>query len=119
MKSAVAAALSALLLVGTAAPGLAASACAGWSNLALGYKDMNFNDARARQACVYDVREQASRAGYRPVISGDSLFFWFGNDVVAVRCMTRTLVSFAAFHRYDNQACPLQDRIKFSLRLLD
>jgi hypothetical protein len=37
--------------------------------------------------------------------------------MVAARCMSRTLVAFSAYHHSDNQACPLQDRVKFTLRL--
>jgi hypothetical protein len=117
MRSAAFAALSALLLLGMGSSGFAASGCTGWGHLAVGHRDTNFYDDRARQACVRDVIEQTSRAGLRPSTVGDTLFFWFGNDMVAARCMSRTLVAFSAYHRHDNQACPLQDRVKFTLRL--
>jgi hypothetical protein len=117
MRSGALAAVSALLLLGAASTsGLAASACTGWVHLDAGYPDTNLNDIRASQACAQDVAYQARRAGYNGKLIDTTVFFWFGNDVVTARCLSRTVVALAAYHRYNDRACPLLDRIKLSLR---
>jgi hypothetical protein len=114
---AVLASLSALLLVGAGASGgLAASACTSWIHLEARYKDTNLYDTRGREECMRDVESQTSRAGYKSSVNVDTLFFWFGDDVVTARCMSRTLVAFASYDYRSRDACPLLNQIKNTLR---
>lgn len=109
--------LSALLLLGAGSSGgLAASACTSWIHLAAGYKDTNLYDTRSRDECVRDVQRQTKQAGYTSSVNVDTLFFWFGDDVVTARCMSRTLVAFASYDYRSRDACPLLNQIKDTLR---
>src|SRR5262245_39307134 len=109
--------LSALLLLGTGATGgFAASACTSWVHLEARFKDTNLYDTRSREECVRDVEYQTQRAGYTSSVNVDTLFFWFGDDVVTARCMSRTLVAFAAYDYRSRDACPLLNQIKNTLR---
>jgi hypothetical protein len=118
MKSgALLAGLSALLILGAGPSAYAAAACTGWAHLsAAGYKDMNLEDDTARAACVREVEAQTRQAGYTSQVNADTLFFWFGNDVVTARCMSRTLVAFSSYDNGAEDACPLMNRIREHLR---
>ena len=70
-----------------------------------------------RDGCVDMVRDKTSRAGFKHNLSGDTLIFWFDNDVVTARCIADySIIAFSAYHRQDNEACPLSDRIWNALR---
>ena len=112
-----AAAFAGLLFVSAAAqPGRAAAACTDWVHLAGGPRDMEMNNDRGKNSCVRDVESQAQKAGYRSQTTQDTLFFWFGDDVVTARCLTRTLVVFASYDYRSQNACPLLNQIKDTLR---
>jgi hypothetical protein len=106
-----------LLIVGAAAPPAgAAAACTDWIHLAGARRDYDQNNANDRRACVRDVESQASRGGYKSQTTLDTLFFWFGDDVVTARCLSRTLVVFASYDYRSQDACPLLNQIKDTLR---
>jgi hypothetical protein len=44
------------------------------------------------------------------------MFFWFGDDVVTARCLTRTLVVFSSYDYRSQDACPLLNQIKNTVR---
>jgi len=106
----------ALLILGAGSSAFAASACTSWIHLDAGFKDTNLYDTRARDDCVRDVQSQTQRAGYTSSANVDTLFFWFGDDVVTARCMSRTLVAFTAYDYRARDACPLLNQIKNTLR---
>jgi hypothetical protein len=108
--------LSALLILGAGTSAFAAAACTSWIHLQAGYKDTNLYDDRGRMECVRDVQYQTQQAGYTSSVNVDTLFFWFGDDVVTARCMSRTLVAFAAYDYRARDACPLLNQIKNTLR---
>jgi hypothetical protein len=106
----------ALLLLGAGTSALAASACTSWVHLDAGYKDTNLDNASGRSECVRDVQTQAQQAGYVSSVNVDTLFFWFGDDVVTARCMSRTLVAFSSYDYKARDACPLLNQVKNSIR---
>jgi len=116
MSRNVLAGLTALLILGAGSSAYAASACTSWVHLQAGYKDTNLYDTRAREECVRDVQSQAQQAGYTSSVNVDTLFFWFGDDVVTARCMSRTLVALTAYDYRARDACPLLNQIKNTLR---
>jgi hypothetical protein len=117
MKSGgLAAGLLGLLILGACPSALAASACTSWVHLDAGYKDTNLEDAGGRSECVRDVQAQTRQSGYTSSVNVDTLFFWFGDDVVTVRCMTRTLVALSSYDYKSRDACPLLNQVKNSLR---
>lgn len=117
MKSGtVPAGLAALLILGAGSGAHAAAACTGWIHLDAGPKDTNLYDDRAREECVRDVEEQSRRAGYTSQVSADTLFFWFQDDVVTARCLSRTLVAFSSYDYRSPDACPLLNQVKNHLR---
>ena len=117
MSKALVAVCAGLLFVSAAAePGRAAAACTDWVHLSGGQRDMDMFNERARSSCVRDVESQSQQAGYRSQITQDTLFFWFGDDVVTARCLTRTLVVFASYDYRSQNACPLLNQIKNTLR---
>lgn len=117
MKSGtVLAGLAALLILGASSAAHAAAACTSWIHLDAGPKDTNLYDERARAECVRDVEEQSRRAGYTSQVSADTLFFWFQDDVVAARCLSRTLVVLSSYDYRSQDACPLLNQIKDHLR---
>jgi hypothetical protein len=79
-------------------------------------RDYDQNNANERRACVRDVESQASRGGYKSQTTLDTLFFWFGDDVVTARCLTRTLVVFSSYDYRSQDACPLLNQIKNTLK---
>jgi hypothetical protein len=97
-------------------PGRAAAACTDWVHLAGNARDMDMSNDRGKGSCVRDVESQSQRAGYRSQVTQDTLFFWFGDDVVTARCLTRTLVVFASYDYRSQNACPLLNQIKNTLR---
>jgi len=107
---------SALLMLGASTSAFAASACTSWIHLQAGFKDTNLYDDRARSECVRDVQYQTQQAGYTSSVNVDTLFFWFGDDVVTARCMSRTLVAFASYDYRARDACPLLNQVKNTLR---
>jgi len=108
--------LSALLVLGASSSVFAASACTSWLHLQAGNKDTNLYDARAREDCVRDIERQTQQAGYRSSVNVDTIFFWFGDDVVTARCMSRTLVALSSYDFQSRDACPLLNQIKNVLR---
>lgn len=117
MSRALVAACAGLLFVGAAAqPGRAAAACTDWVHLSGGSRDMDMNNNQNKNSCVRDVELQAQQAGYRAQTTQDTLFFWFGDDVVTARCLSRTLVVFASYDYRSTNACPLLNQIKNTLR---
>jgi hypothetical protein len=117
MKSgSLAAGLFGLLTLGVGTTALAASACTSWVHLDVGYKDTNLDNASGRLECVRDVQTQTQQAGYISSVNVDTLFFWFDDDVVTVRCMTRSLVAFSSYDYKARDACPLLNQIKSKLR---
>jgi hypothetical protein len=109
--------VSTLLIVVVGPCAYAAAACTGWTHLAVaGYKDTNLEDDQARAACVREVEAQTRQAGYASEVNADTLFFWFGRDVVTARCMSRTLVALSSFDNGTDDACPLLNRIRDHLR---
>src|SRR5262245_57748097 len=108
--------LTALLILGAGSGAHAAAACTSWTHLDAGPKDTNLNDQRARAECVRDIEEQSRRAGYTSQVTSDTLFFWFQDDVVMARCLSRTLVAFSSYDYRSKDACPLLDQIKNTLR---
>lgn len=105
-----------LMLGSTAQPVGAAAACTDWIHLAGARRDFNQNNDNDRRACVRDVESQTSRGGYRSQTTLDTLFFWFGDDVVTARCLTRTLVVFSSYDYRAQDACPLLNQIKNTVR---
>jgi hypothetical protein len=106
----------ALLIAGAGTSALAASACTSWVHLDAGYKDTNLDNVNGRSECVRDVQTQAQQAGYASSVNVDTLFFWFGDDVVTARCMTRTLVALSSYDYRSRDACPLLNQVKNTLR---
>ena len=114
---ALAAGAAAVMLIGAMAPPVrAAAACTDWVHLAGGRRDYDQNNANQRRACVRDVEGQTARGGYRSQTTLDTMFFWFGDDVVTARCLTRTLVVFSSYDYRSQDACPLLNQIKNTLR---
>lgn len=113
---ALAAGVAAVTMVGAMAPPVrAAAACTDWVHL-VGRRDYDQNNANERRACVRDVESQTSRGGYKSQTTLDTMFFWFGDDVVTARCLTRTLVVFSSYDYRSQDACPLLNQIKNTLR---
>jgi hypothetical protein len=108
--------LSVLLIAAANSSAYAGAVCTSWLHLQAGSKDMNLYDPRAREECVRDIERQTQQAGYRSSVNVDTLFFWFEEDVVTVRCMSRTLVAMSAYDSRTRDACPLLDQIKNALR---
>ena len=103
------------LLAASAPAARAADVCSDWFHLAGGYQDLNLTDLRSRDDCVRVVTSQASRFGLKYAINNDMVTFWFGNDVVVARCMSRTLVTLFAYD-YRNAACGLLNQVRNALR---
>ena len=97
--------IATVLLGLSANAAFAASACTAYVNI----------DEDNAQACLKLVRDKTKDAGFNGSRTGESYFFWFGQDVVSARCVEGKLVAMAAYHRQDNRACPLLDRIKDAL----
>lgn len=96
----------AAVLVGLSAnAALAASACTAFVRV----------DEENAQACLTLVRNKTRDAGFNGSRTGESYFFWFDQNVVSTRCIDGNIVAMAAYHRQDNRACPLLDRIKDTL----
>jgi hypothetical protein len=80
----------------------AASACTAW---------MNYDGSQ--KECMNMMRRQTNRAGFKGDTTEATMFFWFDNNVVTARCIAdKGLIAFAAYHRQNDRACPLMDRIK-------
>ena len=90
-----------LALAAVAPAALAASACTNFVELA----------ADHRQSCVETVRERARRAGFDGRRTEETVFFWFGSNVVTARCIGNSLIALAAYHEQPDRACPLLDRV--------
>jgi hypothetical protein len=117
MFKTMAASLVCLLLLGLASPTVrAAASCTDWIHLQAGPRDLDFYNERNRNSCVRDVESQSSRGGYKSQITLDTLFFWFGDDVVTARCLSRTLVVLSSYDYRSQDACPLLNQIKNTLR---
>lgn len=102
MRGAFLRALLAAALSGPAAvPALAASACTGFVEI----------EGGVRQSCVEMVRERARTAGFDGRRTEETVFFWFGRNVVTARCIGNSLIALAAYHQQPDQACPLLGRI--------
>ncbi len=86
----------------SAAPAVAASACTAFVRI----------DEENAQACLNLVRSKTKDAGFNGSKTGESYFFWFGQNVVSARCVDGNIVAMAAYHNQNDRACPLLDRIK-------
>jgi hypothetical protein len=102
MKSLVALLLAASALVLATPPAVAASACTAYINV---NRD-NIDD------CMRVIRRRTEDAGFNGSRTGETYFFWFDQNVVSTRCIDGSLVAMAAYHRQNDRACPLLDRIK-------
>jgi len=99
--------VSATLTLAAAAPAaLAASACTNFVELA----------SDNRQTCAEMVRERARSAGFDGRRTEETVFFWFGSNVVTARCIGNSLIALAAYHQQQDRACPLLDRIGDAMR---
>jgi len=106
-----------MMTIGALAPPVrAGAACTDWVHLAGSRRDYDQNNANERRACVRDVESQVSRGGYKSQTTLDTLFFWFGDDVDTARCLTRTLVVFSSYDYRSQDACPLLNQIKNTVR---
>ena len=94
--------IAAVLLGLSANAALAASACTAFVRI----------DEENAQACLNLVRSKTRDAGFNGSRTGESYFFWFGQDVVSTRCVDGSVIAIAAYHRQNDRACPLLDRIK-------
>jgi hypothetical protein len=94
--------IAAVLLGLSANAALAASACTAFVRI----------DEENSAGCLTLVRSKTRDAGFNGSKTGESYFFWFGQDVVSTRCVDGNVIAMAAYHRQDNRACPLLDRIK-------
>jgi hypothetical protein len=85
---------------------MAASTCTGW---------LQYADNQA--ACLAYVKSKTSNAGFHGQVSTDTIYFWFGTNVVGVRCIAEHGVIMMFGYHHDDQpaACNLMDRIKNSL----
>lgn len=106
MRSLMAFALAATALGLSAPPATAASACTAYINI--GGEDV--------QECMRIIRKRSDEGGFKPSRTGETYFFWFDQNVVTTRCIDGTLVAMAAYHRQDNRACPLLDRVKDAIK---
>lgn len=96
--------VSVTLTLAAAAPAaLAASACTNFVEL-------------ASDSCVETVRERARSAGFDGRRTEETVFFWFGSNVVTARCIGNSLIALAAYHQQQDRACPLLDRIGEAMR---
>jgi hypothetical protein len=102
MKSLVALLLAATALGLSAPPAAAASACTAYVNV---NRD-NVDD------CLRAIRERTDDSGFKGSRTGETYFFWFNQNVVSARCIDGSLVAMAAYHRQNDRACPLLDRVK-------
>ncbi len=94
--------IAAVLLGLSANAAFAASACTAYVRI----------DEENAQACLNLVRNKTRDAGFNGSKTGESYFFWFGQNVVSGRCIDGTIVALAAYHQQNDRACPLLDRIK-------
>jgi hypothetical protein len=94
-------ALAAVLAVATARPALAVSACTSF---------VEIGDDAGR-SCVDIVRERARGAGFDGRRTEETVFFWFGSNVVTARCIGNSLIALSAYHQQADSACPLLDRV--------
>jgi len=94
--------IAAVLLGLSANAALAASACTAYVRI----------DEENAQGCLNLVRNKTRDAGFNGSRTGESYFFWFGQDVVSTRCVDGSVIAIAAYHRQNDRACPLLDRIK-------
>lgn len=94
--------IAAVLLGLSANAAFAASACTAYVRI----------DEENAQACLTLVRSKTKDAGFNGSKTGESYFFWFWQDVVSTRCVDGNLIAIAAYHRQNDRACPLLDRIK-------
>jgi hypothetical protein len=109
--------IATVMAIGALAPPVrAAAACTDWVHLAGSRRDYDQNNANERRACVRDMESQVSRGGYKSQTTLDTMFFWFGDDVVTARCLTRTLVVFSSYDYRSQDACPLLNQIKNTVR---
>lgn len=85
---------------------MAASTCTAW----LEYADN-------QNACLAYVKGHTENAGFHAQVSSDTLYYWFGTNVVGVRCIAEhgVIALFAYHHQDQPAACNLLDRIKAAL----
>jgi hypothetical protein len=114
MRKPIALALATFVVTGMAlSKARADSMCTAWNHLASTPRSQDLqSDTPDTRACVADIRAQVGTLpGVDASGQGDTVFFWFDRGVVTARCLSRTVVAFAAYHPNDNEACPLKDRI--------
>ena len=94
---------AAVALAPTPAP--ASSACTAWLNY----------DGSTEQ-CIGFILQRTRGAGLKSDLSGDTLYFWFDNNVVMARCVgTHSMIMLATYHTEDDSACGLQDKVQNAL----
>lgn len=81
----------------------ASSTCTAW----LEYADN-------QDACLSYVQGHTAKAGFHAQVSTDTMYYWFGTDVVGVRCIAEHgVIALFSYHHQDSPAaCNLLDRIK-------
>jgi len=85
---------------------MAASTCTGW---------LDYADKQA--ACLAYVQGHTTNAGFHGQASKDTVYYWFGTNVVGIRCIAEHgVISMFAYHHDDQPAaCNLMDRVKAAL----
>ncbi len=76
-------------------------------------------DASNNQECVNKLKARAARTDIENVIgdAGETVYFHFGDNEVAARCINTNIVSLAAYHVMGkDQACSLLDTVKNAIR---
>ena len=96
----------AFVIAALPAPAGASSGCTAW---------MDYQGST--EQCIGFVLQRTRAAGLKSDLSGDTLYFWFDNDVVMTRCVgSHNMIMIAAYHHENNQACGLQDRVQNTLK---
>jgi hypothetical protein len=106
MKSLVALLLAATALGLSTPPAAAASACTAYIRV----------NGDSVDDCMSIVRRRTNDSGFNGSRTGETVFFWFDQNVVSTRCIDGSLVAMAAYHRQNDRACPLLDRIKDAIQ---
>jgi hypothetical protein len=106
MKALIAVLLAGASLALSSATASAASACTA-------YIRVGGEDARE---CMNIIGRRTRDADLKSSRTGETHFFWFGQNVVTTRCIDGDLVAMAAYHRQDDRACPLLDRVKDAIQ---
>jgi hypothetical protein len=98
--------LGAVILTASLASAPAASTCTAWV-------DYSGNDDNT---CVSFIKSRTS--GHSPQVSGDTIYFWSGDNVAAARCISEhaVIVLFAWNHADQPAACNSYQWLKSALQ---